>query len=205
MRSLPWPLAAGRCSLCSSVLTRRSPIGGSGCQGGDPGRSHGEARAPGLDAGASGDYLAWPFKDGKPQRPEAGQGSGPRACRPRRLPGHGKPSTAAPPAAQSPTSDRCPPAGRSAHHQRLTASKEPEGCGVFAKRRSPRQACPQPWAQPTASLPPGGGGVAKAKRPIDRVCHTGGIGSNTYLRFPSVPETVRLCRCGKLGKKSPIP
>src|SRR5262247_2759870 len=33
----------------------------------------------GLDAGASGDYRAWPFKDGKQQRPAAGQGSGPRA------------------------------------------------------------------------------------------------------------------------------
>src|SRR5215831_21038251 len=34
----------------------------------------------GLDAGASGDYRAWPSQDGKPQRPEAGQGSGSRAA-----------------------------------------------------------------------------------------------------------------------------
>ena len=45
-------------------VSRRGPRRGSGA---------------GLDAGASGDYRAWPCKDGKPQRPEAGQGSGPRA------------------------------------------------------------------------------------------------------------------------------
>ena len=48
----------------SERVSRRGPRRGSGA---------------GLDAGASGDYRAWPFKDGKPQRPEAGQGSGSRA------------------------------------------------------------------------------------------------------------------------------
>ena len=52
-------------------MSRRGPRRGSGA---------------GLDAGASGDYRAWPFKDGKPQRPEAGQGSGSRACPPARPP-----------------------------------------------------------------------------------------------------------------------
>ena len=45
-------------------VSRRGPRRGSGA---------------GLDAGASGDYRAWPSKDGKPQRPAAGQGSGSRA------------------------------------------------------------------------------------------------------------------------------
>src|SRR6516225_7914859 len=39
----------------------------------------------------------------------------PSCAHPRRLPGHGKPSTAEAPAAHSPASDRRPPAGRSAH------------------------------------------------------------------------------------------
>ena len=49
----------------SERVSRRGPRRGSGA---------------GLDAGASGDYRAWPFKDGKPQRPAAGQGSGSRAA-----------------------------------------------------------------------------------------------------------------------------
>jgi hypothetical protein len=49
----------------SERVSRRGPRRGSGA---------------GLDAGASGDYRAWPSKDGKPQRPEAGQGSGSRAA-----------------------------------------------------------------------------------------------------------------------------
>jgi hypothetical protein len=49
----------------SERVSRRGPRRGSGA---------------GLDAGASGDYRAWPSKDGKPQRPDAGQGSGSRAA-----------------------------------------------------------------------------------------------------------------------------
>ena len=123
-------------------VSRRGPRRGSGA---------------GLDAGASGDYLAWPSKDGKPQRPDAGQGSGPRACLPPTPP---RPWEAfhcgPPPAAQSPTSDRCPPAGRSAHHQRLTASKEPEVCGFFAKRRVPGKPVPCRGRSRRLPLPPGG-------------------------------------------------
>ena len=34
--TLPWPLSGWSLQFVFSVLTRRSPIGGSGCQGGDP-------------------------------------------------------------------------------------------------------------------------------------------------------------------------
>src|SRR5712691_7035928 len=84
--TLPWPFSGWSLQFVCAVLTRRSPIGGSGCQGcgGRDDRSTTEAtqerKAPGLDAGATADYIAWPSKDGKPQRPGAGQGSGPRAA-----------------------------------------------------------------------------------------------------------------------------
>src|SRR5262249_13858167 len=73
---LPWPLSGWSLQFVFAVLTPRSPIGASGCQG----CTAPSAARPGLDAGASGDYLAWPSQDGKPQRPEAGQGSGSRAA-----------------------------------------------------------------------------------------------------------------------------
>src|SRR5262249_284524 len=85
-----------------SVLTRRSPIGASGCQG----CAAPSAARPGLDAGASGDYIAWSSKDGKQQRPVAGQGSGPRAApipeATETRPGHGAPATGFVSAAHSP-------------------------------------------------------------------------------------------------------
>jgi hypothetical protein len=56
------------------------PIAVRGCQGCAERTTGAERKEPGLDAGAHGDYLAWPSKDGKPQRPEAGQGSGSRAA-----------------------------------------------------------------------------------------------------------------------------
>ena len=59
----PGRYAAGRCRLCSSGLTRRSQCGGSGCQGCAAQRSTTSDRSePGLDAGASGAYIASPFK-----------------------------------------------------------------------------------------------------------------------------------------------
>ena len=90
------PLAVKRlvAAVCVFRPTRRSLIEGRGCQGcGAP-----SAVRPGLDAGASGDYLAWPSQDGKPQRPAVGQGSGPER-RPspevsETRPGHGAPATA---------------------------------------------------------------------------------------------------------------
>ena len=74
--TLPWPIRGWSLQVLFSVLTPRSPIGASGCQG----CAAPSAARPGLDAGATGDYLASPFKDGKPQRPEAGQGSGSRTA-----------------------------------------------------------------------------------------------------------------------------
>ena len=72
------PLAVTRlvAAVCVCRPYAAKPIGASGCQG----CAAPSAARPGLDAGASGDYRAWPSKDGKPQRPEAGQGSGSRAA-----------------------------------------------------------------------------------------------------------------------------
>src|SRR5712691_5666629 len=81
--TLPWPLSGWSLQFVFAVLTRRSPIGGSGCQG----CAAPSGARPGLDAGATGDYIAWPSKDGKPQRSAAG---------------HGEPSTAPVSAAHSP-------------------------------------------------------------------------------------------------------
>ena len=143
----PGRYAAGRfLQFVFSVLTRRSPIGGEWVSRRGP--SEGGGRSGALTQERAEITLRGPFKDGTTAaargRPGERLPSGRPPARPPR------PWEAFPcgplPAAQSPTSDRCPPAGRRAHHQRLTASKEPEGCGVFAQRRSPRPACPLPWA-----------------------------------------------------------
>ena len=76
------PLAVTR--LVAAVFICRpyaaKPIAVSGCQGCPKGTTGAERKEPGLDAGASGDYRAWPSKDGKPQRLDAGQRSGFRAA-----------------------------------------------------------------------------------------------------------------------------
>jgi len=82
------PLAVERlvAAVCVCRPYAAKPIGGSGCQG--CGGRHDqsttgateERKEPGLDAGATEDYIAWPCKHGKPQRSAAGQGSGPRAA-----------------------------------------------------------------------------------------------------------------------------
>jgi hypothetical protein len=76
--TLPWPLRGWSLQFVLAVLTLRSQSEGAGVKAGTQRRWG--ARSAGLDAGASGDYRAWPCKDGKPQRPAAGQGSGPRAA-----------------------------------------------------------------------------------------------------------------------------
>jgi len=75
------PLADTRlvAAVCVCRPYAAKPIGASGCQG----CAAPSGARPGLDAGANGDYRAWPSQDGKPQQPEAGQGSGPRAAPPR--------------------------------------------------------------------------------------------------------------------------
>jgi hypothetical protein len=76
------PLADTR--LVAAVFVCRpyaaKPIVVRGCQGCAKRTTGAERKEPGLDAGAHSDYLAWPSKDGKPQRPAAGQGSGSRAA-----------------------------------------------------------------------------------------------------------------------------
>src|SRR5260370_37023503 len=79
------PLAVERlvAAVCVCRPYAAKPIGGSGCQGGDPAQL---GSAAGLDAGATGDYIASPSQDGKPQRPDAGPGSGSRAAPTREAP-----------------------------------------------------------------------------------------------------------------------
>jgi hypothetical protein len=111
--TLPWPLSGWSLQFVCAVLTRRSPIGGSGCQG----CAAPSAARPGLDAGASGDYRAWPSKDGKPQRPGAGQGSGPRA-------------------GPQPRGRRDTPRPWGAFHQRRVSSTQPGSKRPFVQQRS---------------------------------------------------------------------
>src|SRR5713101_1721448 len=97
--TLPWPLRGWSLQVLFFLLTRRSPRGGSGCQGCEAERSTTgateERKEPGLDAGASEAYIASPSsrknRSGQPQA----RGAASEPARPRRLPGHGKPSTAA--------------------------------------------------------------------------------------------------------------
>ena len=101
--TLPWPLSGWSLQFVFAVLTRRSPIEGSGCQG----CAAPSGARPGLDAGATGDYIAWPSKDGKRQRPDAGQGSGPRAApHPRGRPRHAPAMGSLPPASCQPHTAR---------------------------------------------------------------------------------------------------
>jgi hypothetical protein len=110
------PRLLSQCAVLPAVCVFRpydaKPIVVRGCQGCEAERSTTGAKRkePGLDAGAHGDYLAWPSKDGKPQRPDAGQGSGSRAAptpeASETLPGHEKPSTAPVSAVHSPVSKR---------------------------------------------------------------------------------------------------
>ena len=101
--TLPWPIRGWSLQFVFSVLTRRSPIGGSGCQG----CAAPSGARPGLDAGASGDYIAWPSKDRKTAAARGRPGERlPSCAHPRGLPGHGKPSTASRSAAHSPASKR---------------------------------------------------------------------------------------------------
>ena len=52
---------------------------------------------PGLDAGASAAYIAAPSSRKNSSGQMQARGAAPEPARPRRLPGHGKPSTAARP------------------------------------------------------------------------------------------------------------
>ena len=66
---------------------RASGVGGSVATGKRP-------QGAALDAGATRALHCVAPKQEEQQRPDAGQGSGPRACPPPTFPGHGKPSTA---------------------------------------------------------------------------------------------------------------
>jgi len=106
--TLPWPLSGWSLQFVFFLLTRRSPRGGSGCQGCAE-RTTGateERKEPGLDAGASAAYRASPSS----RKTAAARGRPgerlPSGAHPRGLPGHGKPSTAFRSAAHSPASAR---------------------------------------------------------------------------------------------------
>ena len=88
--------------------------------------------------GASGDYRAWPSKDGKPQRPEAGQGSGPRAAPTReaspamgRLPRRPEPRHTA-----RPVKDRSTYPGSAATHEGGGGTLPPHGPPATASASS---------------------------------------------------------------------
>jgi hypothetical protein len=104
--TLPWPIRGWSLQFLFFLLTQRSPRGGSGCQGCAAERSTTgateERKEPGLDAGASEAYIASPSsRKNSSEQPQA-RGAAPEPARPRRLPGHGKPSTASRSAAHSP-------------------------------------------------------------------------------------------------------
>ena len=96
--TLPWPIRGWSLQVVFFLLTRRSPLEGSGCQGGDPGRSHGEgACARALTQERAQRYIAAPSSRKNRSGQMQARGAAPEPARPRRLPGHGKPSTAARP------------------------------------------------------------------------------------------------------------
>jgi hypothetical protein len=148
---------------------------------------------PGLDAGASAAYIAAPSSRKNSSGQMQARGAAPEPARPRRLPGHGKPSTAARPPqhrarqatdAHQPGGARTPPTvdrKQGARSMRV----------LCAAPQSPASLSPAVGVADGFPTPCGGGGMAMAKRPIDRDCHTRGIGSNTYLRFPSIPDPLR--------------
>ena len=145
----PGRYAAGRCRFVFSCLRGEAQSEGAGVKAGTQ-RSMGSG-APGLDAGASGDYLASPSKQEEPQRPEAGQGSGPRAAPTREAsPAMGSLPRRPDPRAHSPTSDRCPPAGRSAHPPAWTrpSSGPPDRRKRLCARARRRSAAPASTEMP---------------------------------------------------------
>jgi hypothetical protein len=108
--TLPWPIRGWSLQVVFFLLTRRSPRGGSGCQGCAAERSTTgateERKEPGLDAGASEAYIASPSSRKNSSGQLQARGAASEPARPRRLPGHGKPSTASRSAAHSPASER---------------------------------------------------------------------------------------------------
>ena len=88
--TLPWPLSGWSLQFVFFLLTRRSPRGGSGCQGCAAERSTTgateERKEPGLDAGASAAYLASPSsRKNRSDQPQA-RGAAPERRPPARPP-----------------------------------------------------------------------------------------------------------------------
>ena len=99
--------AAGRCSLCSSSLRCVAQSEEAGVKAGTHCWQWGGRLRPGLDARATGDYLAWPFKEEEQQRSDAARGAGTEKIF---LPlqgflGHGKPTTGVPQHTARPVKD----------------------------------------------------------------------------------------------------
>jgi hypothetical protein len=141
------PLADKRlvAAVCVCRPYAAKPIAGRGCQGCAERTTGAERKEPGLDAGAHGDYLAWPSKDGKPQRPEAGQGSGSRAAPTREAsPAMGSlPRRPDPRHTAWPVQDRSTYPGSAATH---------EGCGGTLPPRCPPAHARAASASPAARL-----------------------------------------------------
>src|SRR4029450_884940 len=83
--TLPWPIAGWPLQFVFSVLTRRSPIGGSGCQGGDP--------EGGAERALTQERAAITVRGLSRTENRSGQrqarGAAPEPAHPRGLPGHG--------------------------------------------------------------------------------------------------------------------
>jgi hypothetical protein len=109
--TLPWPLSGWALQFLFFLLTRRSPRGGSGCQGCAAERSTTgateERKAPGLDAGASAAYLALPSSRKNRSEQTQARGAAPALRPPARPPWpweafHGVPIAAHSPARKRP-------------------------------------------------------------------------------------------------------
>src|SRR5215468_679460 len=88
--TLPWPLSGWSLQFLFVLLTPRSPRGGSGCQGCAAERSTTgapeERKEPGLDAGASAAYIAWPSSRKNRSGQTQARGAAPKLHPPARPP-----------------------------------------------------------------------------------------------------------------------
>ena len=111
------PLADTRLVVAGRVFR---PYAASQSERAVPGCAAPSAARPGLDAGASGDYLASPSRTENRSGQRQVRGAAPEWRPPARLPGHGKPSTVFRSAAHSPASERPlgPPWGAATHEGR---------------------------------------------------------------------------------------
>jgi hypothetical protein len=186
------PLAVKRlvAAVCVLPATRRSPREGSGCQGGDPWLRHGE--------GACARALTQERAQRTLRRLPAGRTAAAR-CRP----GERPPSLPAPDASPAMGSLPLRPAPRSTEPDKrpMPASREERTPPTVDRKqgdRSMRVLCDAPKSPASMSPAVGvadgisyplGGVEVWQRRSVQLIAFAapGGIGSNIYLRFPSVP------------------